>query len=218
MFFLDFGLGMLLFWEVNIEASMLLLGAILTFLTVTTILKKSRITYQKPNVVRDGARLTIKYKKKGPPGMSSDKGMNNLLRETAINKKKGPPGMSTDKGVNNLLDDSVNKFKALNLDSSDDSKSSGDEVLNTGETAQVGEKETKKGGEKMGNNRSHPGKFKRPVNPAGVLPSAPPLFGTDSFLPSEEQRKLQMAFPVFDRGKGHACYSTLLKGLECLGL
>ncbi|MBV2147651.1 hypothetical protein KRZ98_05030, partial [Sphingobium sp. AS12] len=64
MIFLDFGLGMLLLWEVNIEASMLLLGAILTFLTVVAILKKSRITYQKPNVVRDGARLTIKYKKK----------------------------------------------------------------------------------------------------------------------------------------------------------
>ncbi|MGE9574292.1 hypothetical protein ACQP3C_24845, partial [Escherichia coli] len=86
------------------------------------------------------------------------------------------------------------------------------------ETAQLGEKETKKVGEKIGDNRSHPGKFKRPVNPVGVLPSAPPLFGTDSFLPLEERRKLQMAFPVFDRGKGHACYSTLLKGLECLGL
>ncbi|XP_035308391.1 igE-binding protein-like [Cricetulus griseus] len=105
----------------------------------------------------------------------------------------------------------------------------------------------KKGGEKIGNNRSHPGEFKRnkdlkpslcpttklevleqsssdseildsnketeleeelpkikanmrppPVNPAGVLPSAPPLFGTDSFLPLEERRKLQMAFPVFE--------------------
>ncbi|MBV2133995.1 hypothetical protein KRX52_14535 [Pseudomonas sp. MAP12] len=196
MIFLDFGLGMLLLWEVNIEASMLLLGAILTFLTVVAILKKSRITYQKPNVVRDGARLTIKYKKKGPPGMSSDKGVNNLLTEKTTNKKKGPPGMSSDKGVNNLLDDSVNKFKALNLDSSNDSKSSRDGVLEG--TAQLDEGETEKEGEKIGNNRSHPGKFKRPVNPAGVLPSAPPLFGTDSFLPLEERRKLQMAFPVFE--------------------
>ncbi|MGE9804951.1 hypothetical protein ACQP3L_30660, partial [Escherichia coli] len=58
-----------------------------------------------------------------------------------------------------MLDDSVNKFKALNLDSSDDSKSSRDKVLE--ETAQLGEKETKMEGEKIGDNRSHPGKFKR---------------------------------------------------------
>ncbi|ERE67098.1 putative Retrovirus-related Gag polyprotein [Cricetulus griseus] len=244
MIFLDFGLGMLLLWEVNIEASILLLGAILTFLTVVTILKKSRITYQKPNVVRDGARLTIKYKKKGPPGMSNDMGMY-VRRKTTTNKKKRPPGMSTDKGV----------YKALNLDSSDDSKSSRDKVLK--KTAQLDERETEKERKRMGNNRSHPGKFRRdeepslcpttklkalelsssdseildsnkktelekettrPKMPAGVLPSAPPLFGTNSFLPSEERKKLQMAFPVFDRGKGHACYSTLLKGLECLGL
>ncbi|MGE9574232.1 hypothetical protein ACQP3C_24525, partial [Escherichia coli] len=128
MIFLDFGLGMLLLWEVNIEASVLLLGAILTFLTVVAILKKSRITYQKPNMVRDGAHLTIKY------------------------KKKGPPGMSNDKGVSNLLDDSVNKFKALNLDSSNDSKSSRDGVLEG--TAQLDEGETEKEGERMGNGRS----------------------------------------------------------------
>ncbi|MGE9805807.1 hypothetical protein ACQP3L_35115, partial [Escherichia coli] len=59
MIFLDFGLGMLLLWEVNIEASMLLLGAILTFLTVVTILKKSKITYQKPNVMREIRRGMI---------------------------------------------------------------------------------------------------------------------------------------------------------------
>ncbi|MEJ1274759.1 chemokine (C-X-C motif) ligand 3 [Cricetulus griseus] len=39
------------------------------------------------------------------------------------------------------IDDSVNELEALNLDSSDDSESSGDEVLDIGETAQLGEKE-----------------------------------------------------------------------------
>ncbi|MGE9501950.1 hypothetical protein ACQP3D_26535, partial [Escherichia coli] len=75
--------------------------------------------------------------------MSTDKGVC-----TATNKKNGPPGMSTNKGM----------YKALNLDSSDDSKSSRDKVLE--KTAQLGEKETKKEGEKIGDNRSHPGKFK----------------------------------------------------------
>ncbi|MFU1867916.1 hypothetical protein ACM6QF_13135, partial [Enterococcus faecium] len=111
---------------------MLLLGAILTFLTVVAILKKSRITCQKPNIVRDGARPTIKYKEKGPPGMSTDQGMC---------KEKEPPGMSNDKGVNNLL------------------------------TAQLGKKETKKEGGKIGNNRSHPGKFRRDEEP-GLCPTS----------------------------------------------
>ncbi|ERE69943.1 GRB2-associated-binding protein 2 [Cricetulus griseus] len=144
-----------------------------------------------------------------------------------MSKKKGPP-QDTKKGGEKKGDDQSNpgKFKrnkdskpslyptveleALELSSSDS------EILDSSEEAELEEEAAR-----YEEDRYHPDRYRLPkvkanmrpppVNPAGVLPSAPPLyesqqkFGTDSFLPLEERRKLQMAFPVFDRGKGRAC-------------
>ncbi|XP_027288878.1 igE-binding protein-like [Cricetulus griseus] len=156
-----------------------------------------------------------------------------------MSKKKGPP-QDTKKGGEKKGDDqshpgkfkrnkdskpslySTVKLEALELSNSDS------EILDTSKEAELEEEAAR-----YKEDRYHPGRYRlpkvkanmrpRPVNPAGVLPSAPPLyesqqkFGTDSFLPLEERRKLQMAFPVFDRGKGRACSPTLLGGLGCLG-
>ncbi|ERE69271.1 Retrovirus-related Gag polyprotein [Cricetulus griseus] len=154
-------------------------------------------------------------KKKGPPQDTKNGG------ETIGDDQSHPGKFKRNKDSKPSLYPTV-KLEALELSNSDS------EILDSSEETELEEEAAR-----YKEDRYHPDRYQLPkvkanmrpppVNPAGVLPSAPSLyelqqkFGTDCFLPLEERRKLQMAFPVFDRGKGRTCYPTLLGGLGCLG-
>ncbi|XP_035297365.1 uncharacterized protein LOC118238466 [Cricetulus griseus] len=207
MSFLDFGLGLSPPWEGSVEAFVLVLGAILIFFAVVAPLKRSRIACQKPNIVRGWARARARKKpstkkEKGPPGVSNDKGV-------YLSDPRDPPPVVKLKGGAGLCP--VHELEALNLDSSDDSESSGDEVLNTDEEAELDEEAAKYEKERYHpddhiQNSKKPRRRQFQTALSQVVPSAPPPYETRpksySFLSEKVKRKLRLAFPVFEGIEG----------------
>lgn len=99
------------------------------------------------------------------------------------------------------------ELEALELDNSDS------DTLYSSEEGGLEEEVARYEEERYHPDRHRPLKTKMnvrppPINPAGSRPSAPPQYelrlntGTDSFLPLEERRKIQVAFPVFENVEG----------------
>ncbi|ERE70085.1 Retroviral nucleocapsid protein Gag containing protein [Cricetulus griseus] len=132
-------------------------------------------------------------------------------KKTVHKKEKAPPP-----GGAGLCP--VHELEALNLDSSDDSESSGDEVLDTEEEAEQDEE-----ADKYEEERYHPDDHiqsskkprRRQLQTAlsQVVPSAPPPYETHpksySFLPEKVKRKLRLAFPVFEGIEGEQMHAPV---------
>ncbi|MEJ1281198.1 hypothetical protein NN561_012147 [Cricetulus griseus] len=170
MSFLDFGLGLSIFFA------------------VVAPLKRSRIACQKPNIVRGWVRTRKKpstKKEKGPPGVSNDK-------EVYLSDPRDPSPVVKLKGGAGLCP--VHELEALNLDSSDDSESSGDEVLDTDEEAELEEEAARYEEERYHldehrQNSKEPRRQQLQASVSQVVPSAPPPYErrpkSYSFLPEK---------------------------------
>nr|P04023.1 RecName: Full=Intracisternal A-particle Gag-related polyprotein; Contains: RecName: Full=Matrix protein; Contains: RecName: Full=Phosphorylated protein; Contains: RecName: Full=Capsid protein; Contains: RecName: Full=Nucleocapsid protein; Contains: RecName: Full=Protease [Golden hamster intracisternal A-particle H18] len=139
-------------------------------------------------------------KKKGPPQEVKKGGEKEGSYHSPLNKskKKKKPESSQYPAV---------ELEALELDNSDS------DTLDSSEEGGLEEEVARYEEKRYHPDRHRPLKTKMnvrppPINPAGSRPSAPPPYelrlntGTDSFLPLEERRKIQMAFPVFENAEG----------------
>lgn len=194
MSFLDFGLGLSIFFA------------------VVAPLKRSRIACQKPNIVRGWVRTRKKpstKKEKGPPGVSNDK-------EVYLSDPRDPSPVVKLKGGAGLCP--VHELEALNLDSSDDSESSGDEVLDTDEEAELEEEAARYEEERYHldehrQNSKEPRRQQLQASVSQVVPSAPPPYErrpkSYSFLPEKVKRKLGLAFPIFEGIEGECMHAPM---------
>ncbi|XP_051041433.1 igE-binding protein-like [Phodopus roborovskii] len=112
----------------------------------------------------------------------------------------------------------VRELEALNLDSSDDSEESGDEVLDTEEEAELEEEAARYEEERYHpdgygqNSKRSQGRQRQPVLSQAV-PSAPPAYkmhpNSYSFLPDRVKRKLCLAYPVFEGTEGGRVHAPM---------
>ncbi|MEJ1281691.1 hypothetical protein NN561_012641 [Cricetulus griseus] len=200
MSFLDFGLGLSPPWEGGVEACPR--SYLDLFRCCSTLEEVQDSMSETERSERLGARKKKKStrRKKPPPRESNDKGV-------YLSDPRDPPPVVKSKGGAGLYP--VQELEALNLDSSDDSESSGDEL---DEEAAKYEEERYHPDDHIQNSKK-PRRRQFQTALSQVVPSAPPPYEmrpkSYSFLLEKVKRKLRLAFPIVEGIEGERMHAPM---------